>query len=216
MTSCTAFVLQPMFNNMKKTFRFLRPRRLVDGDLELVLVRTVPADPVKRYVPGYEFEMRHPGKTAAMGSIRLRIGSTSALKYPGHIGYEVKRRFRGHRYAARSCRSLLSLARAHGLQAVWLTVAPKNIPSRKTCDILGAKHVETVRIPKGHEMYAQGARHRRRYRVDLRKASNDSPSRAQAHGRTGYLRRSLDGLSAAVASRQVPARHSPLLSTTGS
>jgi predicted acetyltransferase len=161
-----------MFDKMKTVFKFLRPGRLVDGDLELVLVRTVPADPVKRYVPGYEFEIRHPGKAIALGSIRLRIGSTSTLRYPGHIGYEVKRRFRGHRYAARSCRLLLPLARAHGLKAVWLTVDPKNIPSQKTCEIIGAKHIETVHIPKVHEMYARGARHRRRYRVDLRKASN--------------------------------------------
>ena len=108
-----------------------------------------------------------------MGTIALRIGSARALRYPGHIGYNVKPRFRGHRYAARSCRLLLALARAHGLKAVWLTVDPKNIASQKTCEILGARWVETVRIPKGHEMYAQGARYRRRYRVDLRKASNE-------------------------------------------
>lgn len=157
---------------MKKSFRFLKPGRLVDGDLELVLISTAPADPVKHYVPSYEFEMRRPGRNIALGRIRLRIGSARALRYPGHIGYEVKRRFRGHRYAARSCRLLRVLARAHGLKAVWLTVDPKNIPSQETCEIIGAKHVETVRIPKTHEMYAQGARHRRRYRVDLSKAAN--------------------------------------------
>ena len=165
-----------VLDEMKKPFRFLKPGRLVDGDLELVLVRTTPADPVKHYVPGYEFEMRHPGKTVALGIIRLRIGSASALRYPGHIGYEVKRRFRGHRYAARSCRLLLPLARAHGLKAVWLTVDPRNVPSQRTCEILGAVHVETVRIPKAHEMYAQGARYRRRYRVRL---SNNSVQRTR-------------------------------------
>jgi tagatose 1,6-diphosphate aldolase len=160
----------------KVPFTFLRPGRLVDGDLELVLVRTVPADPVKRYVPEYEFEMRRPGKAVGMGMLRLRIGSALTLRYPGHIGYEVKHRFRGRRYAARSCRLLLPLARAHGLKAVWLAVDPKNIASQRTCEILGAQWVETVRIPKTHEMYAQGARHRRRYRVDLKRMSNkDEP-----------------------------------------
>jgi len=118
---------------VRKPFRFLRPERLVDRDLKLVLVRTVPADPVKRHVPAYEFEMRHPGKAFAMGSIRLRIGSALTLRYAGHIGYEVKRRFRGHRYAARACRLLLPLARAHGLKAVWLAVDPKNLASQRTC-----------------------------------------------------------------------------------
>ncbi|MEI6340092.1 MAG: GNAT family N-acetyltransferase [Verrucomicrobiota bacterium] len=127
----------------------------------------IPADPVKRYVPAYEFEMRRPGKAAGMGMIRLRIGSAPTLRYAGHIGYEVKSRFRGHRYAARSCRLLLPLAREHGLKAVWLTVDPKNFASQKTCEILGAQWIETVRIPKTHEMYSLGARHRRRYKVEL-------------------------------------------------
>lgn len=168
--SAAGFRLSFAFDmKMKKTFSFLSPGRLIDRDLELVLVKKTPADPVKGYVPGYEFEMRRTTEATAMGTIRLRIGSAVTLRYPGHIGYEVKEKFRGHRYAARSCLLILPLARAHGLDAVWLTVDPKNIPSRRTCEIIGAKHIETVRIPKDHEMYAQGARFRRRYRVDLRK-----------------------------------------------
>ena len=150
---------------MKTPFNFIRPGILRDGDLELVLLKTTPADPVKGYVPGYEFEMRRPGRKQAMGTIRLRIGSAAKLRYPGHIGYEVKPPFRGRRYAARSSLLLLPLARAHGLKAVWLTVDPKNIPSQRTCAIMGAKYVETVRIPMDHEMHAEGARYRRRYRL---------------------------------------------------
>jgi predicted acetyltransferase len=137
----------------------------VDGDLELVLTRRIPANPVKRYVPAYHFEMRHPGKKGVLGSIRLRIGSAAKLRYAGHIGYGVHKRFRGHRYAARSCRLLLPLARAHGLTAVWLTTDPKNTASQKTCEIAGAKYIETVRLPKTDEQYAQGNRYKRRYRV---------------------------------------------------
>ena len=154
---------------MKTKFEFINPGRLVDRDLELVLVKQDPGDPVKGYVPGYAFEMRRTGKSLVLGSIRLRIGSAAKLRYPGHIGYAVNKKFRGHRYAARSCRLILALARAHGLGAVGLTVDPKNGPSMKTCEIIGAKYIETVRIPKKHEMYAQGARYRRRYRIDLRK-----------------------------------------------
>ena len=81
----------------------------------------------------------------------------------GQKAESVNKKFRGHRYAARSCRLILPLA------AVWLTVDPKNVPSMKTCELVGAKYIETVRIPKKHEMYAQGARYRRRYRLDLGK-----------------------------------------------
>ena len=153
---------------MKNQFIFTNPDRLIDGDLELVLTKTTPADLVKGYVPGYEFEMRNPGKTIHIGSIRLRIGSVKKLYYAGHIGYAVNEEYRGHRYAARSCQLILPLAYTHGLKAVWLTVDPTNIPSQKTCEIIEAKYMETVRIPKDHEMYQEGARYRRRYRVDLR------------------------------------------------
>jgi predicted acetyltransferase len=155
---------------MKAQFLCRDPGRLVDGELELVLLRTSPGDPVKRHVPGYEFEMRHVETGKAMGSIRLRIGPAVRLRCPGHIGYGVLKRFRGHRYAARSCLLLLPFAQSHGLKAVWLTVDPHNVPSRRTCEIIGARYMETVRVPKDHEMFKQGARYRRRYRLDLKRA----------------------------------------------
>ena len=153
-----------------KPFRFKEPGKLVDGDLKLVLIARQPADPIKRYVPGYEFEIRRTDTSTRLGLIRLRIGSARALRYPGHIGYEVDEPHRGHRYAARSCRLLLPFALAHGLTAVWLTVDPENFASQRTCEIIGACYVETVRIPTDHEMYQSGARYRRRYRLEVKKA----------------------------------------------
>lgn len=163
-------LVHPMFDtNMKKPFKFIQPGKLVDQELELVLVKTIPAEPDRGYVPWYEFEMLCPGIPESLGIISLRIGTAATLRYPGHIGYEVEERYRGHRYTARSCWLLLPLVAARGLKAVWLTVDPKNMPSRKTCEIIGAKYVETVPIPHTHEMYAQGARYRRRYNLNLKK-----------------------------------------------
>jgi len=150
-------------------FKFLRPGQLIDRELELVLTRTVAADPVKRHCPMYEFEMVHTRQRSVMGKIRLRIAPPRALRYPGHIGYNVARKYRGHRYAARSCQLLLPLARAHDLPAVWLSVDPENTPSLKTCQIIGARYVESVRIPRDHEMYQDGSRYCRRYRLRPRK-----------------------------------------------
>jgi predicted acetyltransferase len=162
---------------MREIFTFRNPGHLEDGDLQLFLVKKTPADPSKGYVPGYEFEMRRSGRSTVMGTVRLRIGSAVELRYPGHIGYEVKKRYRGNRYAARSSALLLPLAAAHGLKAVWLTADPHNIPSKRTCDILGAKYVETVRIPKTHQMYAEGARYRRRYRLRTDKGLSNKMNR---------------------------------------
>ena len=50
---------------MSKDFTFIDPGKLVDGDLELVLVGKHEADPVKKYVPWYDFEMRKDTLTDA-------------------------------------------------------------------------------------------------------------------------------------------------------
>jgi tagatose 1,6-diphosphate aldolase len=156
-----------MFKSTKAPFRFLRPGRLVDGELELTLVRKQPADPAKGYVPCYHFEMRRTGQILAMGTIRLRIGPARQLRYIGHMGYDVKPRCRGKRYAARSCRLLLPLAKAHGLRAVWLCCDPPNVASQKSCTIAGARLVETIRVPPDHFLYKEGSRYLRRYRITL-------------------------------------------------
>lgn len=156
--------------SMSKDFKFINPGKLVDGDLELVVVKKHPANPAKKHVPAYDFEMRKVGKGSRIGSISLRLGRTRYLvKCAGHLGYNVYKRYRGHRYAARGCRLLAPLARAHGLKTMWITCEPRNIASRKTCRLAGGRYVETVRIPKGTEMYDRGMRFVRRYRISLTK-----------------------------------------------
>jgi predicted acetyltransferase len=122
------------------------------------------------------FEMRKSAGTTKIGTIRLRIDSTVKHRLPGHIGFDVKPQFRGHHYAARSCRLLLPLARAHGLVSVWITCDPKNVASKRTCELAGGKYIDTVRIPKGNEMYSKTDRFVRRYRIDLRKESKEDQS----------------------------------------
>jgi tagatose 1,6-diphosphate aldolase len=155
---------------MRTEFEFLNPCPLADGDLRVILSKTTPADPVKRYVPGYEFEMRQNGSTVRAGAIRLRIGRTRPLiGWCGHIGYEVDEKYRGRRYAARSCLLVFPIAYAHGLRTIWITCDPKNIASRRTCEIAGGEYVDTVSVPRGTEMYAEGKRCVRRYRFNLKK-----------------------------------------------
>lgn len=153
-------------------FRFQKPGLLRDGDLLLRLHKKTPAAPVKKYVPAYEFHMFRPGGKRVMGVLHLRIGSARVLRYPGHIGYKVGSRFRGHGLAARACRLILPLARAHGLKAVWLSVRPGNAASCKTCENLGAEYMGTVRLPAGHEMCRRCCTgHMRRYRLNVPKSA---------------------------------------------
>jgi predicted acetyltransferase len=147
---------------------FLDPGDLRDGELRLVVAERIPAEPIKGYVPSYELAMMHVPSDECIGRIALRLGADEFLvKYAGQIGYDVAEPHRGHRYAARSCRLLLPLARAHGFTELWITCNPDNVASRRTCEILGAELVETVALPADCDMFAEGERFKCRFRLAL-------------------------------------------------
>jgi len=147
-------------------FHHLQPGELRDGEVEVVLTQTNPADPVKKWVPSYDFDIRVGGE--AVGKINFRAGTTLDIEmYGGHFAYGVFEKFRGHHYAERGVRLLLPFARLHGLQIVWITCNPDNFPSRRTCERLGATLVEIVPLPPDNDQYLEGEREKCRYRIDL-------------------------------------------------
>lgn len=122
------------------------------------------------YTPSYHFWMRlnDDASVRIAGSIALRIGDTSDIvQYIGHVGYNVYPPARGHHLAERACRLILPLARRHGMKTMWITCNPDNIPSRRTCERLGAVLVEIVPVPRNHELYPRGDHEKCRYRLDL-------------------------------------------------
>ena len=142
-------------------------------------LRAAPAgrergDPARGWLPSYHFWMKlratgdTPAPVAIAGGIGLRVGTSEEIrKYAGHVGYHVYPPARGRHYAERACRMLLPLAAAHGLRELWITVNPDNVASRRTCERLGARLVDTVLIPKDHPFYARGERAKCRYVVEL-------------------------------------------------
>jgi len=149
-------------------FNFHDPGKLIDHDLELVLIARYTGDPAKNHVPAYKFQMRRAGQDKNIGAIELRVGNTRHITmYGGHVGYRVFSKHRGRRYAARACRLLLPLARSHGLQTLWITCNPDNAASRKTCELAGAELVGIVDLPKDTDMYKRGERQKCRYRLEL-------------------------------------------------
>jgi predicted acetyltransferase len=149
-------------------FEFHDPGKLIDRDLELVLVEKYPGNPAINYVPAYKFKMTLVGQDEGIGRIELRVGNIDHIvMYAGHIGYGVELEHRGHRYAARACRLLLPLAQSHGLDAVWITCNPDNIASRRTCELAGAELVEIVDLPEDTDMCREGERQKCRYRIGL-------------------------------------------------
>ncbi len=151
----------------EKPFEFQEPGELKDGELLLVLTENNPAQPERQSVPNYRFEMRNAETGESMGFINLRVGFNERIKYGGHIGYAVDEKFRGHRYAARSCKLIFEFAKKHGLHELWATCNPDNIASRKTIESVGGTLVEIVDLPETNEMYALGDRQKCRYRFEF-------------------------------------------------
>ena len=144
------------------------PGRLVDDDLELVLIDKYLGNPNLNHVPAYRFKMTLTGQDEEIGRIQLRIGNTHHIvTYAGHIGFRVHEEYRGHRYAARACKLLLPLARKQGLEALWITCNPDNLASRRSCELAGAEFVEIADLPEDTDMYQAGHRQKCRYRIDL-------------------------------------------------
>jgi predicted acetyltransferase len=149
-------------------FEFLDTGPMTDGELSLELAETSAADPVWDGIPSYFFHMRVPDAPEPVGGISLRVGHTLDLdRYAGHIGFRVEPRHRGRRYAERSCRLILPLARRHGMTTLWITCNPENAASRRTCERLGAAFVEVVDLPPDSPLYLRGDRQKCRYRLDL-------------------------------------------------
>ena len=133
-----------------------------------MLAHATSAQPDRLRVPFYVFNMFVPGSEREVGHVSLRVGDDPELvRYAGHVGYVVDEAHRGHHYAERSCRLILPLAKHHGLNPLWITCNPDNLPSRRTCERLGALYVETVEIPPHRVEYAGGERFKLRYKLPL-------------------------------------------------
>jgi tagatose 1,6-diphosphate aldolase len=126
----------------------------------------------KSRVPSYSFWMRllpqYDPPVPIAGGSSIRIGHSRDVEmYFGHIGYHVYPAARGHHYAERACRLLLPLAAAHGMQTLWITTNPDNVPSRRTCERLGATLAEIVDVPPTNVLHQRGEVRKCRYRIDL-------------------------------------------------
>ena len=91
-----------------------------------------------------------------MGGCDLRIGYNRNLYYGGHIGYRIDEAYRGHHYAERACRLRFPFAREHGMEYLYITCAPDNLPSRRTCERLGGELLEIAELPPDSDMRQEG------------------------------------------------------------
>ena len=134
-------------------------------DIVLRLTRDTAADPDKGWLRALHYDVTHAANGETVGRINLRIGyTTSVVRYGGHIGYGIDPDWRGQRFAAKACLLLRPIAKAHGMDVLWITCNPDNWPSRKTCERLGATLIEIVDLPPDNDQYQRGERQKCRYR----------------------------------------------------
>jgi len=139
-------------------FAFLDYDRISGDEIDLAIDFKAPGDERLGVVPAYHYGMVLHGTHVRVGGIDLRVGYTESLYYGGNIGYSVLPAYRGRRFAAQACRLLRPLALAHGMEKLYITCNPDNVPSRKTCESIGARLVDIVDLPPDNDMYLRGER----------------------------------------------------------
>ncbi len=125
-------------------------------EIDLHLIKTVPGNKEKNWVPAYHFNISLSGLLKPIGHIDIRIGYNENLYYGGHIGYSVNEEYRGNYYAAKSVLLLRKVALAHNMEKIFITCNPDNIASRKTCGYVGAKLLKITAVPEDNDMYQRG------------------------------------------------------------
>lgn len=131
------------------------------------LIRTVDANPVRKWVPTYYFAICSAKDGREIGECDLRVGHNENTWYGGNIGYSIYPEYRGHHYAAKACLLLFELAKLHNLTYLYITCNPDNYASRKTCEYAGGILESIVDLPANNDMYLEGERQKCIYKFIL-------------------------------------------------
>lgn len=121
-------------------------------------------------VPTVYYDIYLHDSDIKVGKCDLRLKIDERMYYYGHIGYSILPKWRGHSYAYYACLIMFRLAKEEfGLKELIVTCNPDNVPSYKTLRKLGGELLAVVPIPKNHELYYYGDRHKCifRYKIAL-------------------------------------------------
>ena len=134
---------------------------LTDGEIDLKISGKYLGD--EEMLPFYYYDIFL--KDRFIGRISMRIGSNFHSYYNGNIGYEIEENFRGKNYALKACKLVLPIAKAHGMNELFLTCDENNIPSYKTIEKLGGELLEIVKPPKNYFAYRENMKKQRIYKL---------------------------------------------------
>ncbi len=136
---------------------------LHDDEIRLVLKETKEADPDKGHVPAYRFDIALLSGDV-IGKCVLRVGHNDNTYYGGNIGYSIDEAYRGHHFAAKATKLLLSLAALHGMDYLIITCDVSNVASSRTCLLAGGMFLCDAELPETNDMYERGIRTVRVYK----------------------------------------------------
>ena len=121
-------------------------------DLRLINV----FEPDNGDLPFYWWDIILKTEHIAIGKISLRLGENRHSYYNGNIGYEIDKEYQGRHYALLACEMVLPIAKAHGMDKLYLTCDYDNVPSYKTIERLGGTLIEEIEPPTDYIHYYEG------------------------------------------------------------
>lgn len=96
-------------------------------------------------------------ENSKIGKIDLRLTIDGDMYYYGHVGYNIRKEYRGHNYAYHACKLLFEIARDEfKMNELIITCSPENIASYKTLVKLGGEIIDLVDVPEEHTLYKYG------------------------------------------------------------
>ena len=172
-----AMELKQLFKNQSEesynTYVFEVPRvqynekytTLTNDEMELKLIHFHQGNDVE--IPYYWYEIIPKALNKPVGKISIRLGDNYHSYYNGHIGYEVDEEYRGHGYSYQAAKMVLPVAKAYGMERIYLVCDEGNTASYKTIEKLGAELVEKVVPPKDYFGWYEEIPVQRIYRLEL-------------------------------------------------
>ena len=103
-----------------------------------------------------------------VGDLEYRPIKNRENYYYGQIGYSIYSKYRGNKLSYYACLKVFEIAKKeHGLKELYITCSPDNYASLHILNKLKGELIETVNVPKDHQLYLRNEKIKCIYRFIL-------------------------------------------------
>ncbi len=153
--------------------RFLFPHKVIKGKVVDLYFAYKIEPRSSEDVPSYCYDIMIHDTNIHVGHCDLRVGHNEELYYLGNVGYTIKLKHRGNRYAYYACLLLFDLAYSkYAMKHLIITCNPDNIASRKTLERLNGNYLGIEKVPENHYCYKVGEKEKCIFEYRLPKFKN--------------------------------------------